>query len=82
MSTYHTVGGRRESPCSKALEHVNAWQEVDWPLPQIMPTPGKGLRKIKNNLFSNKLLVLLNSIHFIETQHHYTPNRKTETKWW
>jgi len=46
MSTYHTVGDERESPCSKALEDVNVRQEVDWPLPYIMPTPGKRLRKI------------------------------------
>jgi len=46
MSAYHTVDDGRESPCSKALEHVNARQGVDWPLPYIMPAPGKGLRKI------------------------------------
>jgi len=46
MSTYYTVGDGRESPCSRALEHVNARQEVDWYLPYIVPTPGKGLRMI------------------------------------
>jgi hypothetical protein len=29
----------------------------------------------KNNLFVNKLLVLVNSIRFTQKQHHYTPNR-------
>jgi hypothetical protein len=45
MSTYHTLGDGRESPCSKVLEHANARQDVDWPLPYIMPAPGKGLKK-------------------------------------